>query len=609
MKRYITKLSALALGAAALLGTAACSDFLEIQPKTFVSEDNFWNEKTDIDQMVAGTYVKMQRDAFIQRCIMWGETRSDNIAEGLDAAGQTHIYRTLRETLLSTNAYTAWVDFYAVINQCNTIIEMAPIVSQRDPVYTASDVLATQAEMKALRALCYFYLVRAFKDVPYYTYAIQSEDEVRPIALTDGDQIVKALIADLEESVGKALKAYPEDASTAYNSTRNRITQSGIYALLADLCLWDGQYAKTVQYAQQVIDAKNNEYQEEHAGSLSLSGGTVTLFQHPSDTYSKGYPLYPCFAGNSFGNDFNETFGGSENGFESVFELDFSDDGSNSIYAKNSAFGSLYGNYYATKGNAGRGFLGVSEAIVADLANSQTGRVFGHRYDVRYYTNINNPGLSSNEFSEGFVAKGVATNRLVTQASGKTLPFETNTGISVYATRNFIFYRLTDVMLMQAEALTELGEDVEVTNAAGEVTGTLPDDNLRRAFYLTWAVNRRSIMTTSTTSTSTYELTLPTSGYKAWLREAVMEERRRELMFEGKRWFDLLRRCHREGSTSYIKGNVSAKSSSGSSSSLFTNYESLFWPYNKDELKNNPLLKQKAYYGSSDEEGSFSSTQ
>lgn len=608
MKRYITKLPALALLLAAALGTASCSDFLDIKPKTFVSEDNFWNEKADIDQMVAGTYVKMQADAFIQRCIVWGESRSDNTAEGLDAANQTSLYRTLRETLLSTNAYTSWTPFYAVINQCNTIIEMAPVVSGRDPVYTASDVQATQAEMKALRALCYFYLVRAFKDVPYYTHAIQSEDEVAPIGATPGDSIVRALIADLEGCVSQALKAYPKDNSTAYNSTRNRITQSGIYALLADLCLWDGQYAKTVHYAQQVIDSKYSEYQENHAGGVSLSSGSPALFQHPADTYSKGFPLYPCFSGNTFGNDFNETFGSTQNGFESVFELDFSDDGANSIYAKNTAFASLYGNYYTTDGNAGRGFLAVDEAIVADIANSASGRVFDHRYDVRYYTNINNAGLSANEFSEGYIAKGVATQRLVSQASGKTLPFEAYTATSIYATRNFIFYRLTDVMLMQAEALAELGEEVEQTDSSGQLTGTAPDDRLKQAFYLTWAVNRRSIMTPSTTATSTYELSLPASGAKAWLRETVMKERRRELMFEGKRWFDLLRRCHHEGTTAYIKSNVTAKSSSGSSAALFTNYESLYWPYNKAELQNNPQLKQKPYYGDGDTDGSFSST-
>ena len=62
--------------------------------------------------------------------------------------------------------------------------------------------------------------------------------------------------------------------------------------------------------------------------------------------------------------------------------------------------------------------------------------------------------------------------------------------------------------------------------------------------------------------------------------------------------------CHREGKVDYIKSNVPAKS--GGSTPV--NYEALFWPYNKEEVKKNTLLDQKPYYGNSDDEGSFSST-
>ena len=121
MKNYIMKYFFLA--AVALLTLASCGDFLAIEPKDRVSEDNFWNEETDIEQMVMGTYVKLQNQDIIQRCIMWGETRSDNIAGGNNYKTNQDIYNTLRENLTPTNGYTSWTSFYAVINQCNTIIE------------------------------------------------------------------------------------------------------------------------------------------------------------------------------------------------------------------------------------------------------------------------------------------------------------------------------------------------------------------------------------------------------------------------------------------------------------------------------------------------------
>ena len=113
------------------LSLTSCGDFLEIEPKTFVSEDNFWNEKTDIDQMMTGVYVKMQSDPFIRRCIMWGETRSDNVIAGrLEYNKQVDEYRTLRNQLMSTNQYTDWSSFYAVIAQCNIIIARASEVAE-----------------------------------------------------------------------------------------------------------------------------------------------------------------------------------------------------------------------------------------------------------------------------------------------------------------------------------------------------------------------------------------------------------------------------------------------------------------------------------------------
>ncbi len=608
MKKYFSKLTLTVLSAILGLGFASCGDFLEIEPKTFVSEDNFWNEKTDIDQMVAGLYVKMQADAFIQRCVMWGETRSDNIGEGLNAADQTNIARTLKENLLSTNAYTTWVDFYAVINQCNTIIEMAPVVSERDPVYTESDVLATQAECSALRALCYFYLVRAFKDVPYYTYAIQSEDDVSDIAPSDGDSIVSCLIEDLEGCVSNALKAYPKDAGSTYNTSKNRITQNAIYSLLADLCLWDGRYEDCVRYSEIVIKAKYDEYQEDYGSSAGVagSGGSLALFQNTNDTYNENpFPLYPCYSGNTFGNDFNQIFGGDQNSFESIFELSFTYDGTSSNYVQNTAFASLYGNDMSG-GNEGQGYLSCNDEVVQDLYNNTSGSVFDHRYDVRYYSFIS---PTSEEYSAGYAGKGVKTNVSIETSTGSAvLPFTASFTGSIYANRNFIFYRLTDVMLMEAEALIELGNDNSSYDDNGILISSELDDNLRKAFYLIWAVNRRSIMTNSTNANSSYELSINSYTNKSLLQDLVMKERRRELMFEGKRWFDLLRQCHRYGTTDYVRSNVGAKGSSGGSATLFTNYESLFWPYNKDEVKNNNLLSQKPYYGNDDDESSFSST-
>lgn len=628
------------------LSLTSCGDFLEIEPKTFVSEDNFWNEKTDIDQMMTGVYVKMQSDPFIRRCIMWGETRSDNVIAGrLEYNKQVDEYRTLRNQLMSTNQYTDWSSFYAVIAQCNIIIARASEVAEKDPTYMDSDVRATQAEATFLRALSYFYLVRAFKDVPYYTKAIQSDDDIPELPAVSGDVIVRELIADLESVAGNALKAYPEDNDSRFNSDCNRVTQNAIYALLADLCLWDKQYQKCVDYAQKVIDAKCVEYREDPKkkwkGSMSsMSDVTPTLikwnrYTDPDATHESrmGYPLYPCYTQNSdyYGHDFNTIFSATGNSFESIFELAFTYSES-SNYLLNIPLAQLYGNLYsgdmkinnATQysGNDGMGWLAVYDDVVADL--NSTPKVFVNDHDCRYYTNIYT-GDASGSATSGYVAKYVYSRRQIydkADISGATttLPFATTPNYNsypLYATFNWIFYRLSDVMLMQAEALIELATHDEYIAMTTDDSGNrvpltdengsqVYDENLIRAFSIIYAVNRRSIMDRKTliTNPTAYDLDWTRYQNRALLRDLCREERRRELMFEGKRWFDLIRYCRQDGSTKYLQSKVPAKSGG----SVPVSFEALYWPYNKNEVKNNPNLSQKAYYGDDDTDGNFEST-
>ena len=70
MKHLFNNIKTAALAACVGLLAAGCADFLEIEPRDIVTEDNFWNEKTDIEQMVAGCYASMQSEDFINRCIV-----------------------------------------------------------------------------------------------------------------------------------------------------------------------------------------------------------------------------------------------------------------------------------------------------------------------------------------------------------------------------------------------------------------------------------------------------------------------------------------------------------------------------------------------------------
>ncbi|MBQ7442896.1 MAG: RagB/SusD family nutrient uptake outer membrane protein [Bacteroidaceae bacterium] len=582
-----------AVAAAAIMGLTACADFLEVKPRDQVTEDNFWNEKTDIDQMVAGVYLSMQSEGFINNCIVWGESRSDNIypVDNLQSS-EYNLYQIMRENLLPSNPYTKWINFYDVINRANTIIAMAPIVSQRDPAFRESDVKAIIAEMTALRSLCYFYLIRTFDEVPFYRDAIQEEEDVQYLPASSFDYVLQNLIADLEAVRGDAIVHYAaynsnDQIGGLYYTTANRATRTLIDALLAEMYLWQGNYAMSVQAADRVIAQKRADYEEEYSQSTSMTTSVPQLMTAPNGTQIELYQVTtanPAIVHNAI-------FGGSGNSFESIFELAYTYQGSGS-YLENTAFGRLFGENKAKDSNRGAGFFTPRSEIISEMS-AKSFNFWENQYDARFYCNIE----TDSKYAEGKIRKGVASSFYIDQLPGSGLPFDNTKGsaytISSFQNRNMIFYRLTDIMLIKAEALIM------------QVTDETTDENtelMRQAFDLVYLVNARSC----TNRTSYLNSGRPYARQRLLLRELIRKERNRELMYEGKRWFDLLRYAKQEGSVEIVRSTVSSKVSSGAGGGTFPSMDALFWPYNKDEVRVNPNLHQKSIYAKDDEE-SYSS--
>ena len=78
MKPYKILMSA----ALAVCSFSSCEDFLNIKPLNDIVLENFWDEKSDVDNMISGCYSTMQSADFVYRLMVWGEVRSDNIVAG-----------------------------------------------------------------------------------------------------------------------------------------------------------------------------------------------------------------------------------------------------------------------------------------------------------------------------------------------------------------------------------------------------------------------------------------------------------------------------------------------------------------------------------------------
>ena len=161
---------------------------------------------------------------------------------------------------------------------------------------------------------------------------------------------------------------------------------------------------------------------------------------------------------------------------------------------------------------------------------------------------------------------------------------------------NFIIYRLTDILLLKAEALTLK------LSSEGTITETSPDyKTWKTAFDIVDAVNRRSLV-----EPTPYKHVLEPSTYntKELLLDLVYAERNRELMFEGKRYYDLVRRALRENSTTFLASKIVNKDPQTAAiiAPRMTKIDAIFWPIFLDELKVNKNLHQNPAFGSGENE-------
>lgn len=537
-------------GSIGLLLTA-CSDFLSILPLNDIVLENYWTEKADVENAVTGCYAALVSSDCITRMAIWGELRSDNIMPGMSTPEvETQM---LKGNILPTNPYTQWTCFYQVINRCNTVIYYAPKVQQIDPNYTVSEMKANLAEVTALRNLCYFYLIRTFNEVPYVTEPSIDDNQNYKIKATPFDDILASLIADLEVVKDDAVNKYAvETANTG------RITRNAIYALLADMYLWKQDYDNSILYCDKVIDSKIKLYATE---------------RNNPKTKLKLYGKFPLInelvTGSISGNAYGEIFGIGHS-FESIFELDYQEN--------QGATNSFIPNYYGSSSNQ-IGYLSPAEYLIKNVSNG-TNEVFKST-DCRH--------LEFMEDLDGVYAidKYVRLNVSFNTASTNSLTASRRS--TNYA--NWIIYRLTDVMLMKAEA--EVGKAGEVT-----LNAITPEQkgHYQNAFSLISAVyNRANNITTGRADTLVFNTY---SASRNSMEDLVLRERQRELMFEGKRWFDLVRMARRDGNNTRLITYAIKKYQENQSAlrkkmnSPLSNY----FPYNKDELDANPQLKQNPAY-------------
>ncbi len=475
----------------AVVVQVSCNDWLELEPPSGLTREEFWQTKEDVEAMLSGAYSAMAK--MDNLFFLFGEIRADMVIG--DTNQDDNQKKMAQNNIYPDNGMANWSKFYQVINYCNEIIKNAPLVQERDNTFTDYQLKGWMSEAYFLRSLSYFYLVRIYKDVPLILEPSETDDTDFYVPKSEEAVVLAQITKDLEENRNFAIA----DGYATLAENKGRASKAAFDALLADIALWNFDYNKVL----------------EHVARIEANKEIVMM---PS---GKWYELY--YPGNAL---------------ESIFEFQF-DMGKNQ---SNQLYGLTNRNSYNYDPSQ-RALEMFARLYAKELVRGEDASI--KRYGDEDY----------------IIWKYVGS-----APDGNTI----RTG-TLQNSANWIVYRLADVLLMKAEALSQLNrysEALEIINLIRE-----------RA--------------------SMGAIGLPNSATA--YEDAILEERALELAFEGKRWFDLLRMGRRnnfarkEKLIEVIVRNVPSTQKRILAVKL-TNPLGWYMPVHEDELERNKNLVQNPYY-------------
>ena len=427
---------------------AACDDYLTVQSPDQLTSDTFWRNASDAEEGIAATYSQLEYsiDTWTFAEVKWPVEayREDVVIMGNDAMNYPNWVELSRFTYTNGNSQLSsyWTNNYRGINFANQVIEKVPTIPEGNIDPALREQITNEAHF--LRAYYHLKLLLNWKEIIIRDIYITRQDQLNKVPSSRTD-VWNFIMEDLKKAT---------QLPATYNSTDvGRATKGAAYSYLG-FCHLTRAYEEP-------------EAKESHLKQAVEAFNQVT-----------GYELVKDFK-----TMFNAT---NKNSTESIFELQFS---------MNSASGA---NYYTQLHR----WMGVSElwgwdeilpseilmnAYMKEGEIASTGRYDSRLYHTIFfdcdYFNDGNGRVYGYDYKDWFykeVEKENGTTEIVhynRPAFRKFMPADYEALSENYCAINIPLMRYSNVLLMKAEALNELGETnkaIPLINEVREVHGDMP---------------------------------------------------------------------------------------------------------------------------------------
>lgn len=500
MKRIIKNLVCMTVAASGML--SSCS-FLELEPKV-IAPETFYKTTEDVLYGLAGVYGTINNEAFYGNYYSLMMSNVDDLCYYNREVNGAYPYFFNYGTT-DSQVYQAWTAIYAGVKNANEFMET---ISSGD----AADLDPEgyyYAEARFLRAYYHFILAQAWGDVPLRDSATKSPSDVQ-LAATEQSKVLQWCVSEMEACA----EALPEGLDGA----PSRVTRSAVQGILARVYLFMAGATVTGVDKTQMYERASYWANEVIASGLhQLNPEYSQIFINMiSDLYDKTYyeSIWEAdFLGNRQEKWSNGRIGDLMGMQNTASTTNFSEWNCNYAYGMYNGSLKLWDLYWSEDRTDDEKEL---QNRITDIRQDWNMAPYNYSGNAKYNCTAGidrTPYVFDNRSSLEYPT-AAAGQRNATKWRREVEYEGHQTAKNLYTQINFPILRYADVLLMYAEAVTELGGDLTV---AYDCVKQVRD--------------RAGIKTRDFGEYDSQEA----------MRQLIRNERGRELCFEALRKYDLIR--------------------------------------------------------------------
>ncbi len=458
---------------------SSCDSFLTTPPLDQISEDQWWSDKNQAEMMVKGAYEYLYgvNEVVLRDCF------SDN------ATHREIKYKEVGNGTYTTQSAAVKDEWkYASLAKLNYILE--GLEKARGQI-SEDMYLRFNAEVRFIRAFVYYDMVFYFGDVPLITKTL-SVSESRETSRQPRQEVLNFIMKELEEGV------LPNIDKVSVTES-GRVNRQTVNAFLSRIYLHEKNYEKVLHYTNEVV----------RSGKYELHASYEGLFRPQADASNKEVILEHQYSSPLYVHVLNRNLSPASSiyaGWSHVLALQELVDDYECVNGHSvSACESLGCEYFQLRKNA-ETEIHRGEYDFRDPRLAAT--IMWPYWEWKVNGNVLSRYGVDDPNSADYVKKEThMSGFLVT----KWVDLQGEYADRTRGEKNLTILRYGDVLLMRAEALIELGQD------------------LSEAVALINQIRKRAGMP---------DISLASQSA---LREKLRHERRIETAFEGLRYYDIIR--------------------------------------------------------------------